>query len=169
MVSIGKIIRSEGTKGELKLRLFGGHKLKSRSTSEIFIGKRGALEGFRVESLVPGKGDFILKLEGVNSLSQADGLAGYEVFVPEEFLEPLEEDQYYSFHLQGCTVLDKDRKRVGMVVDILAISQNNLLVVEEEGREILIPFNKSICLEVDLKKKEIIVDIPEGLLELNEI
>jgi ribosomal 30S subunit maturation factor RimM len=51
----------------------------------------------------------------------------------------------------------------------LLIKDNDLLVVEKEGKEILIPFTAVICLEVNLKKKEIVIDPPEGLLELDEI
>lgn len=49
------------------------------------------------------------------------------------------------------------------------IPENDLLVVEHEGREILIPFTSEICVHVDLDKREIVIDPPEGLLELDEI
>jgi len=52
---------------------------------------------------------------------------------------------------------------------VLFISGNDLLVVEKEDQEILIPFAQSVCLEVDLEQKRIIIDPPEGLLDLNEI
>ena len=58
---------------------------------------------------------------------------------------------------------------IGLVKDILFIKKNDLLVVEKEKRKILIPFTESICIGVNLGKKEIVIDPPDGLLELNEI
>jgi ribosomal 30S subunit maturation factor RimM len=51
----------------------------------------------------------------------------------------------------------------------LSIKDNDLLVVVKGKKEILVPFAKPICLKIDLKRKEILVDLPEGLLELDEI
>ena len=56
-----------------------------------------------------------------------------------------------------------------MVKDILFIKENDLLVVEKEERKMLIPFTEAICIGVDLGKREIIIDPPDGLLDLNEI
>ncbi len=56
-----------------------------------------------------------------------------------------------------------------MVKDILFIKDNDLLVIIKGKREIYVPFTESICVEIDLENKEIIIDPPEGLLELDEI
>lgn len=92
-----------------------------------------------------------------------------DVLVPEEELKALEKDEFYGFQLIGCTILSKDRHPVGIVKDILSAGGNDMLVVDKGGSEILIPFSKSICPEIDLDKKEIVIDPPEGLLELDEI
>jgi 16S rRNA processing protein RimM len=55
------------------------------------------------------------------------------------------------------------------VKDILFIQGNDLLVVEREGREVFVPFTEPICIEIDLKGKKIVIDPPDGLLDLNEI
>lgn len=91
------------------------------------------------------------------------------MWLPEEELQPLEEDRYYAFQLEGCAVITEEGKTVGTVKDLLLVQDNDLLVVEEMGREILIPFVSSICTDVDLKEKKIVVNLPEGLFDLNEI
>ncbi len=58
---------------------------------------------------------------------------------------------------------------LGSVEDIHFISENDLLIVGKENRKIYIPFTESICVAVDLEKREIVIDPPEGLLDLNEI
>jgi 16S rRNA processing protein RimM len=84
-------------------------------------------------------------------------------------LQSLEEDNYYSFQIIGCSVVTQSGKQVGNVSDLIWVKDNNLLVVTQGRNEILIPFTRTVCLEVDLKQKIIRIDPPEGLLELNEI
>ena len=168
MVSIGKVIRSQGRRGELRLKPYLEHSLKL-FFSRIFLQRKGAREEFRVESLRPYKEYYILKLKGIDSLSQARELVGQEILLPEEDLQTLEKDNYYLFQIIGCSVVTKTGERIGSVKDLLCIEDNDLLVVAKGKREILIPFVQSICLEVNLKRKEILIDPPEGLSELNEI
>ncbi len=137
--------------------------------SRVFLKKKENLEEYRVESLRSYKEHYIIKLEGVDSLSQARELVGLEVQLPEDTLQSLEKDNYYSFQIIGCSVVTQSGKQVGNVSDLIWVKDNNLLVVTHEEKEILIPFTHSVCLEVDLKQKIIRIDPPEGLLELNEI
>jgi 16S rRNA processing protein RimM len=98
-------------------------------------------------------------------------LSGSNILIPEENLKPLEEGQYYSSELVGCSVFTKRHKTVGIVKDVWTIGESVLLVVESDrnGEEILIPFSEVICLEVDRARKTIVIDPPDGLLDLNEI
>lgn len=89
--------------------------------------------------------------------------------LPEEELSQLEEGQYYLFEVVGSSVFTESGQRVGVVSDVLFIESNDLLVVERETDEILIPFTISICSSVNLEKREIVIKPPEGLLDLNEI
>jgi 16S rRNA processing protein RimM len=89
--------------------------------------------------------------------------------LPEEDLSRLEEDQYYLFQVVGSSVFTESKKRIGIVSDVLFINDNDLLVIEMGGKEILIPFTAAICASVNLEKREIIIRPPEGLLDLNEI
>jgi 16S rRNA processing protein RimM len=73
------------------------------------------------------------------------------------------------FQLIGCTVVDIHGKMAGRVKDVVSAGSGEILVVGGEGKEILIPFHESICIEVDIPGKQIRIDPPEGLLDLNEI
>lgn len=98
-------------------------------------------------------------------------MAGSDILAPEESLRPLEEGRYFFSELIGCAVWTKEHDKVGMVRDVWPIGESVLLVVEgaREGREILIPFSETICPEVDRARKVIVIDPPDGLLDLNEI
>ena len=89
--------------------------------------------------------------------------------LPEGDLRTLEKGKYYFFQIIGCSVVTKKGEKVGSVKDLWCIKENDLLVVEKGKREILVPFAKPICLKVNLKRKEILVELPEGLSELDEI
>lgn len=167
MVSIGKIIKSQGRRGELRLRLYsrpGGFFF-----SRIFLKKKEIAQEFQVEALRPYKEDYILKLREVNSLDRALELTGEEIFLTEDELRTLEDGNFYYFQIIGCTVIKKSGEKVGVVRDLWPIRENELLVVRKGNNEMLIPFAKPICLEINLERREILVDLPPGLSDLNEI
>jgi len=168
LVSIGKVVKTQGKRGELKLKLYSDYSLNP-FFPKVFFRKKGDVEQYEVESLRPYKDHYIIKLKAVDTIDQAHRLAGLEVLVQEELLCPLEKDNYYLFQIIGCSVFTKDRKKVGTVTDFLSVESNDLLVVTRGKNDILIPLTKSICLEFNLAKKEILIDPPDGLLELNEI
>jgi len=94
---------------------------------------------------------------------------GLECFLPEDELGQLEEDEYYLHRIIGCSVVTLEGKEIGTAADILEYPGNEILVVERDEQEILIPFNREICREIDLNERKIRVDPPEGLLDLNEV
>ena len=96
-------------------------------------------------------------------------MVGCEVLVPEELFGPLEEDQYYFHQLEGLSVETQSGRKIGIVRDVLGEGGNEVLLIARGEKEVLIPFVNRICIEVDLGKKVIVIDPPEGLLELNEI
>lgn len=137
--------------------------------SRVFLQRIGGWEEFQVESLRPYKGNYILKLQGIDSLQRAREIVGQEVLIPEEELPSLKEDQYYHFQILGCRVITKNGEEIGVVEDLLTIPDNDLLVIRGEKGQTFIPFNKDTCIQVSVEKKEIVIDPPEGLLDLNEI
>ena len=137
--------------------------------STVFLETRGQLKEQAVESLRFDRNSPLLKLAGIDSLAKADALAGTDIYVPEEALGPPEKGYFYDFQVIGSTLLTEDGKIVGRVTGVLPVGDRNLLVADRDGKEILIPFMEPMILGVDPAKKEIRVDLPDGLLELNEI
>lgn len=106
----------------------------------------------------------IFKFQGVDSISDAEKLAGADVAIPFEQRADLPEDEVYQSDLIGCEVFDKTGLSLGVVSDFQETGGTPLLQV---GTDLLIPFAKSICTKIDLENRQIIVDPPEGLLDLN--
>ena len=169
MVTVARILRSQGKEGELRVRFFYITPADCQGLRTVFVGREGDFREYRVESLIPRGMHSDLKLEGVDSLTQADRLAGLEIGVPEEVLRERKKGEFFLFELIGCVVSDGEGKTVGRVRDVLTAGSGDLLVVDREGKDILIPFHESICVEVDVPGKRIRIDPPDGLLDLNEI
>jgi 16S rRNA processing protein RimM len=91
------------------------------------------------------------------------------LLVPEETHFPSQKNQYYAFQLVGSSVITTEGRTIGKVEDIMPVKGNDLLVVGKGKDEILIPFAWDICREIMPEKKKIIIDPPEGLLEIDEI
>jgi len=110
----------------------------------------------------------IFKFTGVDTISDAERLAGAEVSIPIAQRPEPAEDEYYRSDLIGCEVFDEKGRRLGVVEDWQETGGTPLVEVRtSEAKELLIPFAKSIFVGIDLARKRIHVSLPEGLLDLN--
>jgi len=108
----------------------------------------------------------ILKFRGVDTISDAERLEGREVRVPRSERLPLEPGEYYESDLVGCEVLERGSETsLGRVTGLQETGGSGLLEVEGG---LLIPFVRSICVAIEPEARRIIVELPEGLKELNQ-
>ena len=125
-------------------------------------------ENFDIEFSRVQHGRRILKLQGIDSISEAERRIGGELAITEEQLPPLGEGEFYTFHLKGCSVHTPRGEMLGIVRDVLDSGGVPLLKVEGKDGEILIPFAWSYLRGVDRKQQRIDMDLPEGLLDINK-
>jgi 16S rRNA processing protein RimM len=122
---------------------------------------------FALDRMRPVPDGAILRLEGVTNRDEADALRAHVLLIPATEAAPPEPDEVRYRDLIGLVATDADGVELGRVVDLLAISPGELLVVRgSEGKEILVPFVKEIVQEVDLDRRVVLVKLPEGLREL---
>jgi 16S rRNA processing protein RimM len=168
-IALARITKPRGNRGEVAAqdlcedldRFAEGTEVKLRDTA-------GRWKTAKIENAWDHEGRLILKFEGVDSISAAEELRGAEVCVPYEELGPPPEGEHYYVDLVGCVVREADTDReIGVVEGILEPGGALLLEVRHGGREILIPFIREICVDVEPEKKSIRVRMPEGLEELN--
>jgi 16S rRNA processing protein RimM len=169
LINVGKVLRSQGRDGELKLRFYQEGAIELSGLDRLSVGREGAAREFRVESLSLRGKVLYVKLQGVDSKASADRLVGLDVFIPEDKLRQTEEGKFFLFQLIGCQVLTLEGERIGPVVDVLSAGVTETLVVDRGGKEVLIPFHASVCPGVDVVRREIRINPPAGLLDLNEI
>jgi 16S rRNA processing protein RimM len=109
----------------------------------------------------------IFKFKGVDSISDAERLAGFDVSIPMEQRAEVSEGEYFQSDLIGCAVVDSTGRLIGTVVDFQETGGSSLLAVTKaDGKELLIPFAKAICTNIDMAQKRIEVNLPEGLEDL---
>lgn len=159
MQKLGKVLKSNGTDGELVLSLFDTVPEEIDLQEPVFIFHDGLPVPYFIESSRIKGGRFLVHLTGVRSLEDADELAGRDVFA-----DYFEEDAEGS--LEGWTVMDEDGHKVGEVTGYEDIPGNLCILVNTVKGEVLLPLHQDLVVSMDPEKKEIKLRIPEGLLEL---
>lgn len=113
-------------------------------------------------------GRCIIKLRGIDHISEAEQWIGSEIKIPVSELSPLKEGWFYTFQLKGCRVFTDNGEYVGDVTDVLDWNGTAILKVDRGNEETLIPFAQSYLKKIDVDQRRIEVELPEGLRELNK-
>jgi 16S rRNA processing protein RimM len=163
LVAIGRVVKPQGRKGELAAQPLSDRPDRFPTLKRVFLPRPdGTAVEMTVSSCWPHKGRFVLKLEGVDSIDEADRLRGLELRLPEEELAALPAGSYYHHQLKGLVVEDGAGRGLGRVVDIMATGAGaDVLVVEGAAGESLIPLAEDFVQRVDLAQGRIVVRPPE--------
>lgn len=168
-VVIGRIVRPHGNRGDVvvePLTDFGAARFGAGAALAAVQGDRDFTLTIRRSR--PYGDRWVLGFDGVASIDDAEALRGVELRIADDELTPLPEGAYYRHELVGCRVVGMGGEDVGMVTRIdESGGAALLLVVETAGGEVLVPFADSICREVDVAARRIVIAPPAGLLELN--
>lgn len=166
LISIGKVQKPHGVKGELKIELLTDHPDRFSSLTRVFLASpRGEVRECAVSAVRYQDGKPLLHLGGYDSPEKARELNGWLVQIPEEEAVPLPEGRYYWFELIGMEVESEDGERLGRIVDIFPTGSNDVYVVQAGRREIYLPATKEVIRQVDCKAKRMVIHVLEGLLD----
>lgn len=167
-VIVARAVKTKGLKGEIVAELLTDFPERFNKIDQFFArSPQGERIAVTLERFSFHKDRVVLKLGGYDSIESAGTLVGYEFVVPETERVELAEDEFYDWELEGCRVETTAGQLVGSVAGVLRTGGANLLVVSGEARqETLIPMVRSILVTIDKERKLIVVDPPEGLLEL---
>ena len=117
-----------------------------------------------IESLKITEKKSWIKFEGYHSREATDNFGGLNFSIPRSEFTPLNEKEFYLVDIIGSTVLDESRKKIGSVIDMMSLPAQNVVVVETDEGEMLIPYVDSHILLFDDKKKNLIIKDVEGLV-----
>jgi len=167
LVIIARAVRPRGLKGEIVAELLTDFPDRFEDVEElVLVSPKGERTTKRLEDYWFQNDRVVLKVAGYDDVEAAKELVGVEFAVPESERVPLPVDHYYDWELEGCTV-KVGAESIGTVKSVLKTGGTEILVVaDESNKERLIPFADSIVVKVDAEQKTIVVDPPEGLLDL---
>ena len=168
MAVVGRIARAHGIRGQVIVNPETDFPEQRFSPGAKVFARRGsAVDALVVATVRFQNGRPVIGLEGVDSMNDAETLAGLELRVPVEELAPLPEGTFYHHDLVGCQVVTVRGEEVGIVEGVEGTVGGSRLVVAGAGGEILIPLATEICRTIDVPGKRIVIEPPEGLLDLN--
>jgi 16S rRNA processing protein RimM len=169
-ITLARVVKTQGRHGEVAAevhsdvpnRFAEGMKLSALSKSGD---SRREVE---IEDLWPHKGLLVLKLAGIDSISDAETLIGSELQVPRTERAQLERGWNYVSDLVGCTVFDHGIE-IGRIEDVqLGAGEAPLLIVAGTGgKNYDVPFAEAYLESVDLPQRQVRMKLPEGMLEIN--
>ncbi len=168
LITIGKIIGAHGIKGNLKVHSYA-ESVSSFETGTLIRVKNthGVEKNYHVKWVKPHSKGILLAFENVEEREVAEALIGSELLIDKGTLPELEAGTYYWSDLIGLSVFSKDEDYIGRITAILPTGSNDVYVVANaiQGRqiEVLIPALESVVVDIDLEKRVMHVDLPEGL------
>jgi len=168
LITVARVVKTRGLRGEVVAELLTDfperfEKLKSL----VAVSTAGSRRSLQIQEHWFHGDRIVFKFASYDTIDAAKELVGYELAVSAQERIELPKDRFYEWELFGCRVETTQGKNLGHVKDLMRTGGVEILVVTNDaGGEVLIPMAHDICVSVDVEKKLIRVDPPEGLLEL---
>lgn len=162
---MGRVARAHGIRGQIVVNPetdFVEDRFKTGQA--LLIGPADRVRAYEVRTVRFYQGRPIVGLEGVETMNDAEALAGADVWLPESEVAPLPQGTYYRHDLVGCEAYLTKGTRLGRITSVEGSIDRSYLVVDEH---LMIPLVAGIVVAVDIAARRVTVDPPEGLLDLN--
>jgi 16S rRNA processing protein RimM len=169
MAVVGRIARAHGIRGQVIVNPdtdFPDDRF--RPGARLYVRRGDETGALTITTARFHSGRPVIGIDGVETMNDAEALAGLELRVPVEELAPLPSGTFYHHDLAGCRVVTAGGEYVGTVEGVEGGHDGSRLVVAgTRGGEILIPLAADICRTIDVAGKRIVIEPPDGLLDLN--
>ena len=164
---LGKIAKKFSFKGEILIYLDTDEPELYENMESVFVEFNKNLVPFFIENSSLHKNDFLrVQFEDVDSEEEADRLIGCEIYLPLNMLPKLEGNKFYFHEVIGFEIEDKRLGIFGKIVSINDTTAQPLFEVLNGEVEMLIPMIDHFLVEIDRKNKKVVMDLPEGLVEM---
>jgi len=165
---LGRILRTHGNKGHMLVRIESDDKSWCSPALPVFFNLDGELVPYFIESFELKQGNTVMvKFEDIDDAAKAGRMVGVTLSLPPEYLPPQNKNRNRELTIYGYSVYDTKTGNIGIVESILEWSHQSLLLIRNGNNEIMIPMVDSIILKVDRRKKQITIEAPDGLIDLN--
>ena len=164
---VGKVVKKYSFKGELLIKLDTDDPELFLEMESVFVEQHKTLIPFFIQRSQLHKSSLLrVQFEDVYDEASANAMLGTELFLPLDFLPPLEGNKFYYHEIIGFKVTDTRFGEVGVLVGVNDKTAQHLFVIEKLGKEILIPINDLFIKQVDRENKMLRLEVPQGLIEL---
>jgi 16S rRNA processing protein RimM len=161
LLKIGFIKKPHGLKGEIKVLPLTDRGEQFTRIKNCYLFDGNSYNRARINAVRVTPADVILKLQSYNDRNGADTLRGYYIYIEREFGIPLEKNEYYVQDLAGCTIISNDCE-MGTVKDLYNAGAGDILIIEYQGREVMIPMVHDFIDKIDLGERVIRVSDIDG-------
>lgn len=164
-LEIGQIVNTNGLKGMVKVNPFTDDMMRFEELEDLYIQYKGNLKKVKIEQVRYQKNQVLLKLEGINSIEEAEIYRNCYLKIHRKDARDLEKDMYFIADLIGLEVYTNQNELLGKLDDVFSTGSNDVYVVKDQnGKQILLPAIKEVIKQIDLKNKKITVELINGLL-----
>lgn len=162
MIEVMKIVNTHGVKGEMKAMYYADSPSFFKKVPFLYDKKENK---YHITSVKEHKGALLVAIEGVEDMDKAEMMKNTSLYAKREDFPPLPKGEYYLVDLVGLMAQTVDGEEIGEVTDIIEKAAQNLLVINKDGREVLIPNCDAFVDRVDLQEKKIFITPIEGLID----
>ena len=166
-VKIGHTKKTYGTKGEMKVFVEDAYVDDFLGASVVFLEIGGKKLPFFIEE-IRESGDILVKFEDVDDKNTAVSFSSKKMFLRDTDLTvaPEEVTEMKYRYLEGFTLIDEESGEIGKIEAVYELPQQEMAEVTYQGKQVLIPLNEKLILQIDKKAGQVIMQLPDGLLSL---
>ncbi len=164
-LEIGQIVNTNGLKGILKIKPLTDDITRFEDLEAVYIEKAKELIKYNIQEVKYNKNMVLLKLEGIDDISEAEKYKNCYIKINREDALTLEENSYFVVDIIGLEVYTEEEELLGKVIEVFSTGSNDVYTIKNsEGKEILLPAISEVIKKVDIPNKKIIVHLLEGLI-----
>ena len=172
MKLVGKVREAHGLKGDLYVLVFSGDISWAKKMKSFTLKKKNEEEAyeFEVERIKPFKKGIIVKGKGIADRTAAEGLEHSEFFIAEDLLVSAPGERIFLNEIQNFKLKDAEQVLLGEIVSFSSNGVQDLLVVKTtDDKKVEVPFVDEFIKKIDFKHQTVVMDLPEGLFDLENI
>ncbi|MGM0414928.1 MAG: ribosome maturation factor RimM [Bacillota bacterium] len=166
LIAVGRIVRYQGNKGEVRVVPLTDYPERFFEYDRLILERATGNEELKVEKVREHKGFIVLKLETIDDIGAAEAIKDHLISIPITELPQLPEDSFYIFELKGLEVRTDTGTRLGKITAVSTDTGTDILQVQGEERDYLIPVAKEIIISIDQDEGIVTIKPIPGLLEL---
>lgn len=169
LLLVGKVMGPHGLSGLLRIWAFAGSNASFLNARSVMLRSvSGETREYTVTHIRPHKNTFLMKLEGVQSIDEAEEYRDADIFINKAALDR-SDDEYFWYELLGLNVYLDTGQYVGTLSEIIPTNAHDIYVVRDGDKEVCIPAIYEVVRAVDVANRKMVISALEGLLELNEV